>query len=332
MRKMLCLLTITLLCSMLLGALAPAQASGKPTPPGQAAEGYGSSQGYVSPGYTVLTRGCPWSGKKVTCFVPNRLKNETSAPVVVFLHGFKLVVPDFYLGFIEHLTKQGYIVIFPMSNVGGLFISLFDTDQNVFMQRAIDNTNKGLSLVGRRADLNDVTVFGHSLGALLASCWIGSGGIRPKALVLANVSTDTSQQGVPVEVTPIDWREKAKAVDVPVFLLTGNRDTIAPTAQSIDMYESLVNAPSRVVYSMRRDRHGFPPLAADHNISLTSNWFIPGFLMSWMFGGEGTLDAVDYRFCWAALDAALDNQTEVTFDMGSWSDLTPVKPVQQLAP
>ena len=39
------------------------------------------------------------------------------------------------------------------------------------------------------------------------------------------------------------------------------------------------------------------------------------------------VDTLDYRFYWAALDAALDNQALVSFDMGKWSDGTPVKPV-----
>ena len=38
-------------------------------------------------------------------------------------------------------------------------------------------------------------------------------------------------------------------------------------------------------------------------------------------------DAIDYRVHYAAVDAALDCKTSLQFDMGEWSDGTPVVPV-----
>ena len=38
-------------------------------------------------------------------------------------------------------------------------------------------------------------------------------------------------------------------------------------------------------------------------------------------------DAIDFRVHYAALDAALDGQTRVDFDMGKWSDGRAVAPV-----
>ena len=341
MKKLLCAFLLASLLMALAGGFGPAFAgtapTGPATPPGQPVKGYGSPQKYICSGYTVRAQGLTWLGTGVTCYVPDRLKNGTKAPVVIFLHGFKIVWPDFYLDFIRHLTSQGYIVIYPNANVVSLLGSFFDTDQNVFMQRAIDNTAKGLSMVADVADLSDVTVFGHSLGALLASCWIGSGGIHPKAVVLANVSTD-APAGIPdfvkqfVNIIPIDWRTRVKAVDVPVILLTGDRDTLAPSSQARDMYDNLTNAPSRVLYSFQTDEHGSPALVGNHNMGLSSSWIFPPELMDQFFGGAGKLDAADWRFCWAALDAALDNRKGLVFKMGRWSDGTPVKPVVRLAP
>ena len=51
-----------------------------------------------------------------------------------------------------------------------------------------------------------------------------------------------------------------------------------------------------------------------------------------MLGGDGEVDTFDYRVFWAALDAALDGQNTLTFNMGAWSDGVPVKAVTQLAP
>lgn len=331
MKKTVAFLVMASVLTALLVAFGPAAAAASPTPPGQPQTGYGSNQDYICSGYTVREQGLAWLGTRVTCYVPNKLKNGAKAPVVIFLHGFKMVRPDFYLDFIKHLAYQGYIVIYPNINVGSLLGSLFDTDQNVFMQRALDNTNRGLSMVADKADLSDVTLFGHSLGALMASCWIGSGGVRPKALVLANVATDSSAS-IPIPYNPIDWKTRVKAVDVPVILLTGDRDTIAPSQQARAMYDNLTNAPSRVLYSLQTDERGTPALIGDHNMSLSACWIYPAFLMDLFFGGAGEVDATDWRFCWAALDAALDNQSGLTFDMGNWSDGVSVKPVVRLAP
>ncbi len=48
--------------------------------------------------------------------------------------------------------------------------------------------------------------------------------------------------------------------------------------------------------------------------------------------GEAQQDALDYRFYYAALDAALDGRDTVSFAMGTWSDGTPVKKVKRLLP
>lgn len=329
-KKAVGLLVMVTLLTALAGASLPAAAAA-PAPPGRPQSGYGSTAGYICSGYTVREQGIAWLGTRVTCYVPNKLKNGSKAPVVIFLHGFKMVRPDMYLEFIKHLAYQGYIVIYPNINVGSLLGSVFDTDQNVFMQRALDNTAKGLQMVADKADLADVTLFGHSLGALMASCWIGSGGIHPKAMVVANPATDSSAS-IPIPYNPIDWRTKVKAVDVPVILLTGDRDTIAPSQQARDLYDNLTAAPSKVLYSLQTDEYGAPALMGDHNMSLTGNWLYPAFLMDLFLGGAGEVDATDWRFCWAAMDAALDNQSQLTFDTGKWSDGRPVKPVVQLAP
>ncbi len=319
--------------------LCPALAANgtKPSPPERPLTGYGSCENYIASKHTLLQAGCPYIATRVSCFVPDVLKNGSKAPVVVFLHGFKLVRPDFYMDLITHLTRQGYIVIYPWYNVESILLSLFDTDQNVFMRRAIDNTKRGLSLVGSKADLTDVTVFGHSLGGLLASCWIGSGGIKPKAILMANPSTDPSQ-GIPefirqfIRINPIDWKNLAKRVDVPALILTGDQDTLAPPYQALDLYAHLTNAPARSVYCLRTDDHGEPAIVGNHNMALTGNWLIPESLMNTVFGGAGKVDTADWRFVWAALDAVLGNRTELNFDMGNWSDGTPVKPVVRLAP
>lgn len=314
----------------------PRSGRGKPVAPPHPPSGFGSRANYICSSYTKLRSGSIWDGSLVTCFVPARLKSGNKAPVVVFLHGFLMVAPEIYQGLINHLVFQGNIVICPEANVGNPVKMMSDMDQNVFMQRAVSNANKGIALVGGKADLANLYVTGHSLGGLLGACWMGAGGARPKGIVLMNTNTDPSSgmpsfiQGI-VKITPLDWKARAAATDVPIIILTGDQDSIAPASQSVQLYSAFVNAPSRVVYCLQGDDHGYWPLKADHNASMCDQGVVPSFLMNFM-GGDAEVDAADSRFYWAAIDAMLTGQASCTFDMGAWSDGVPVKPVKQLAP
>jgi hypothetical protein len=307
-----------------------------PAPPGQPTRGYGSPENYICDGYTRIVRGDYWQGTAVNVFIPDKLKYGRKAPVVIFLHGFLAVFPEIYLDAIKHQTDQGNIVIFPQINVINPFQLLTDTDQNVMLKRAICNANTGFAVAGKRADCRNVVAFGHSLGGLLVFCWNGAGGQRVRGIVSANLATD-STQGIPdfikqfIKITPVDWKSYAHGVDVPSVLLAGDRDTISGVGQATDMYDELTSAPSRVLHCLQTDEHGVPPLMADHNASMCR--FLPWF--NWVLrlvGGDAEVDATDYRFYWAALDAMLAGQPKPTFDMGAWSDGVRVKPVLQLAP
>jgi pimeloyl-ACP methyl ester carboxylesterase len=333
-RRYTCILLATIAVCVALGSQALAQVG--PTPPGQPDRGYGSKKKYICSTYERIVGGDYWEGTAVNVFIPARLKHGSSAPVVLFLHGYLAVFPELYLDAIKHMTNQGYIVVFPAYNLLNPFKLLADTDQNVMLQRAIDNANRGLAIAGSRAELGNMIVFGHSLGGLFSVCWNGAGGPRVREVVSANLATD-SNQGLPdfikpfIKIIPVDWRGYAAKVDIPVMILAGNQDTISGVSQATDMYNALTAAPSRVLYCAQGDDHGQPALMADHNASLT--WFIP--CLGWILqaaGGAAVLNAMDYRYYWAALDAAMAGKTKLRFDMGAWSDGVAVKPILQLAP
>jgi hypothetical protein len=305
---------------------------GRPKPPGQPSSGPGSPAGYICDSYALTQSGRIWDGTLATTFVPTRLKNGNKAPVVVFLHGFLMVAPKIYKDLIDHLVYQGNIVVCAEANVGSPLKLMSDTDQNVMMARAVGNAGKGLAMAGAKADMDNLYIIGHSLGGLLSLCWMGSGGPRPRAIVLMNPNTDPSS-GMPgfvsglVKITRIDWKARAAAVDVPAVILTGDQDTIAPPSQSCEIYDALVSAPSRAVYCAQGDARGNPAIKAEHNSSLCDDAFVPSFLMGFL-GGAGKVDALDSRYYWAAIDQVMSGRTACTFDMGKWSDGVPVRPVK----
>ncbi len=309
------------------------------TAPGQAVSGYGSSAKYICNGFTEGRVGAwynPWSGYWCWYYIPDKLKNGTKAPVVIYLHGMMLMAPDIYMDHIEHLCRQGYIVLFPQINKGGLVGLATDNNQYNMMHRTIDSVNDALNKIGSKADRSNMVLFGHSLGGLISLCWADNEGaaIAPavKRIVLADPCLYANIPAFVdafVDVTELDFNAKARATTVPVIILTGSDDTIALPETAYEAYDALVNAPSKVIYQYNTDTHGDKDLKADHMAPICDDGWMPSWAMN-MLGGDGEVDAFDYRVFWPALDAALDGQNTLTFDMGNWSDGTPVKAVTQL--
>jgi alpha-beta hydrolase superfamily lysophospholipase len=301
--------------------------------PARPATGPGSTSGYIATSATKTDVGDGNAGTRVYTFVPNVLKGGTKAPVVVVLHGFELLAPDIYQGLIDHLNRQGYIVVFPAYNKGGFGITN-DTDQNAMLARAVASTNSAITALGAKADTSKVYLFGHSLGGLLAASWTGSGGIAPAGIVLANPST-AGAAGIPdflsglVTVTPIPWQSKVGATTAPTVILTGDHDTIAPPSQAISLYDAMSSTSKRSVYELQQDETQQPAIQADHMAPIQNQGIVPDFIMN-ALGGDAEEDTADWRFYWAALDQLLAGNATPTFTMGSWSNGTPVKPVVKL--
>jgi dienelactone hydrolase len=299
------------------------------SPPGQADTGYGSTEHYITETYTRASVGNDTDGTRAWYFVPDKLKDTTTAPAVIFLHGYTAIAPETYYGHIEHLAKQGYIVIYPAYQRSDEKASTEDLDQTVMLTRAVASVDAALEKLGDKVDRDKLVAYGHSLGGLFAFCWQGAGGAPVRQIVMSHANMDPST-GIPAfvidRVTLIDYTGPAYGpeVKVPVIMLWGNSDTdIAPLSQQQEAYELMVHAPSKVLYAAQSDGHGLPRLTAGHAAPIQ---------MLNELTGQSQQDALDYRCFYAALDAALDGQQQVPFDMGSWSDGTPVKKVERLLP
>ncbi|HPA72777.1 MAG TPA: alpha/beta hydrolase [Spirochaetota bacterium] len=311
-----------------------------PRPPAQATVGYGSTANYICSGHAEYSFGSLVSGTKCYYYIPRMLKNGSRAPVVVFLHGMILLAPEIYQAHINHLTKQGYIVIFPQFQPSILTL-MFEMDQEVWLARAVDSVSEALERIGARADQANITLYGHSLGGLLAYSWQEEPGAPiAKNIVLSNPCFDM-MAAMPADIPGMDWlvnlfinqidyRAKAAAIHCPVILMTGNNDTIAPDWTAVNGYNEMINALTRVLYRFNTDTYGDPDLRGDHMASISDDGWMPSWMME-LFGGDGEVDAVDYRYYWAGLDAALRDEVEINFNMGKWSDGRAVNPVETLA-
>lgn len=101
-------------------------------------------------------------------------------------------------------------------------------------------------------------LFGHSLGGLLTAQLVRQRWHRPGRHGVAN-PVHLGRGGRPdflsgiVTVTPIPWQTKVPATTAPTVILTGDKDTIAPPAESIGIYDKLTSASKRSVYDLQND-------------------------------------------------------------------------------
>lgn len=324
---------VALVCAFAL--LAGVAGAAGPTQPGQPTSGPGSSGGYIASSVSRYETGSGSAGTRVWWFVPDRLRNGSSAPVVVYLHGFMLLAPDIYLGHINHLARQGYLVVYPQFNKGGILGLLSDTDQRQMLRRAIDATNVALGALGSKADRSQIHLFGHSLGGLMAATWEGAGGPRPASVTIANPSLNAGAS-IPsfvrglISITPIDHATLAPANRARTVILTGDADSIASPNEALRLHAEMTNAPVRSVFQATSDRRGDPPVVADHMAPIQDQGIVPDFMMR-LFGGVGRQDTLDYRFYWSALDQNLSGASTISLNMGTWSDGVPIAAPVRLA-
>ncbi len=101
-------------------------------------------------------------------FEPDEPKPEGRAPVVLFLHGWFAVNPGFYGGWIDHLVRDGKIVIFPRYQN-----DVFTPPQEL-LPNALAALRNALGVLANgekhvHADLSRFTLIGHSAGGNLAA-------------------------------------------------------------------------------------------------------------------------------------------------------------------
>ena len=309
-------------------------------PPGRQENGFGSTETYIASSYETVRMGSASQGDKLWYYVPDQLKNGDSAPTIIFLHGFSALFPYVYRSHIEHLLFQGNIVIFPQFQKSSLWGFLNESgilspaDQNIWAQRAVDSANGALNDLGSRVASNEIYLYGHSLGGLIALAWQAHGGQPVQGIMLSHPQVDSSA-GMPafvaafVKIEEIPWRDYVGDIDVPVVILNGDEDTIAPISQSEEILAGLTSSPHAQLYVAQGDDYGRPRISPNHGAPLDAIFGLPPHLK--IFGISGEMNMLDWRYYFAGLDGFMWEPTgELEFDLGQWSDGTEVLPVLRI--
>jgi dienelactone hydrolase len=271
-------------------------------------------------------------------FEPEKPKPEGKAPVVVFLHGWFAVNPGFYGAWIDHLVRDGRIVIFPRyQNDVGTMPQDFLPNTLAAIRDALVVLHDGVGHV--RPDPARFALIGHSAGANLAA-QVAAVASDP----LADVPLPTALITVmPGQIVPMSEPSLARIPETTLMIVVvGEEDLVVGDLRGRQIFAEATAVPrSRKRFILfRSDRHGFPPLIADHTA--------PTGVHPRLDSGEGIfrsfqlslsdVNALDRAGFWritdVTLEAAFTGKTleDVTRDkeqfrhLGFWSDGRKVNP------
>ena len=188
---------------------------------------------------------------------------ERPRPVVVLLHGWGAINPSAYGGWIDHLARRGYLVLYPAF-------------QTVGRTRPVDASKNAAGLVKdalaalasdpkAKPDLAKVAYLGHSAGggvaANLAADPAGSGLPVPKLVYITmagGIASDDKSRGI--QLADLSKIGPATAM----IAMIGDREFQASDRASRRILREATEVPQNKKLFMRAgsDDHGFPTLSA----------------------------------------------------------------------
>lgn len=306
-----------------LGALLAASAV---TPPQQTSSGPGGST-YPYDLVDEVVRGAETPLLQYWLFTPDSSGPggpPTSAPVIVFFHGYNALNPDTYRAWIDHLVKRGAIVIFPRFQQNAASPPAQYTADSI---TAIRNALDFISARGTtpQADTGRFACIGHSIGGLTAANVAANGpgqGLPVCRALMCVQSGKSTAWGPPFGVFPL---ADLSLLDPAALLLSviGDDDQLNIDTDSRRIFWESTRIPfaNKNFVILHSDTEEGITLSADHGSPAT---------------GSGA-NALDYYGYWklsaALLDAAFDgvdrqfalgNTPEQRF-MGAWSNGRPFK-------
>jgi pimeloyl-ACP methyl ester carboxylesterase len=286
-----------------------------PTPPTQPLSGPGGSN-YSHDGVRQTQYG--WGDHQFWIFEPTT-PIPTSAPLIVFNHGWSAFLPSTYEAWIDHLVKRGNIVVYPRYQLGYIAGVRYATSNAIqAVKSAIAILQNGDHV---QPDLDKFAIVGHSLG----------GGITAEMAVLAE------EKGLPrpKAIMPVQPFIRSDTMmknfhDIPattlLLVIVGENDIIAGNVSGKLIFSTSDQVPidQKDYIIQRTDRYGSPALVANHLAPIcilnSSSVDAMDYYSSWKL-----FDALtDYAFYGTDQDFCLGNTPEQRF-MGYWSDGTAVK-------
>jgi dienelactone hydrolase len=270
-------------------------------------------------------------------FEPDQPRPERAA-VVVFLHGWFAVNPAFYGAWIDHLVRDGRIVIFPRyQNDVGTLPQDFLPNAMAALHDALGVLHAGVGHV--RPDPERFALIGHSAGGNLAAQVAALASDPHTGLPLPRAVITL----MPGEVIPMRQPSLARIPGTALLVVVvGDEDLVVGDLRGRQIFAEATAIPSarKRFILFRSDRHGYPPLIAEHTAPTGVNHRLDNGegvfrALQLSFGDVNALDHAGFwRIADLTLDASFAGQTldEAARDeerfrhIGYWSDGRRVTP------
>jgi len=268
-------------------------------------------------------------------FEPDSPKPD-SANLIIFNHGYGVWNPGPYGQWIEHLVKQGNVVIFPKYQASDA------AAPSGFTPAMVNGINDGITELqtgaGRvRPRTENLAVIGHSYGGVLTSniaMEYASYGIpKPKAIMLCEPGTGGFGGGRLASYASMDTSYK-------MLIIVGDGDVVVGNTFGREIMDSTYIPTAHKNYITQfKDNYGAPNVQATHNEPLAKNNTYDGGTLSTVITSAYAVskeDAVDFYCYWKLADALIScafdgsdcnyafGDTPEQRYMGKWSDSVPV--------
>jgi len=256
---------------------------------------------------------------------------RTPHTIVILLHGYGAIDPTYLDAWIDHIVRQGRVVIFPDYQTDDpLAVPPLEYTGNMIdgITAALAELETGDHVETR---LDALVVAGYSMGGVLAlnyAAMVGGLGLPVPIAVMAVTPGGCTGCGGPGGSNEfgVPYRDLSRIeTSTKLLLIVGDDDDFVGDRPARLAWEQTAQIPAdnRDYLVARSDDHGIPALVADH--SFPSN-----------AGASGEVDALDWYGTFKWLDGLFGcavqppicgdtmNGGATQLDMGEWSDGTPV--------
>ena len=242
------------------GVLAVATAAQAASPPAQPNEGPG---GVGDRKLAITKRALGRPSAPTFAFHAASPAPEAGRPVVVFLHGWGAVNPQSYGAWIDHLARQGWLVLFPrFQEVNRTKPSDAPATAAALLKAALGEVAGDKEA---KPDLSRVAMIGHLAGAPLAmdlAAGAAKDGLPTPKLIFAavpgGIASGPKSRGI-----PLDDLERI-APGTLIVAMVGDKDSRAADAASRRLLREAGAVPAERKLFVRAlsDDHGFPAMTA----------------------------------------------------------------------
>jgi dienelactone hydrolase len=256
---------------------------------------------------------------------------------VILLHGYTAVDPRHLQAWIDHLVRQGRVVIHPDYQVENpLGEQPLEYTGNMLdgVTAALDELRSGRHVPTTTSGL---AVAGYSMGGILALNYAAMAESlslpAPSSVLAVTPGGCRGCHGPGDDGFGVPYRDLSRIQpDTKLLLVVGEDDDFVGSRPAVVAWEETGQIPdeNRDLLVVRSDDHGEPPLVADHSFPSNAD-------------ADAEVDALDWRGTFKWLDgltrcvdrpsvcAATMNGGATQLDMGAWSDGTPVIPPRNVA-